>query len=82
MAISKFIYFSKTDIFISLWLFNSALGGAYAPPSVFFGWCICTAAQWNMWEINTGKCNVCDPFNKLTFTDFCHAVHQTKRTRS
>ena len=40
------------------------------------------AAQWNMWEINTGKCNVCDPFNKLTFTDFCHAVHQTKRTRS
>ena len=21
------------------------------------------APQWNMWEINTGKCNVCDPFN-------------------
>ena len=43
---------------------------------------MCDASQWNMWEINTGKCNVCDPFNKLTFTDFCHAVHQTKRTRS
>ena len=30
----------------------------------------CHATQWKKWEINTGKCNVWDPFHLLTFIDF------------
>ena len=25
--------------------------------------------------VATGKCNICDPFYYLTFTDFCRVVH-------
>ena len=39
-------------------------------------------AQCKIRELDTGKCNVCDPFNLLTFTDFCRVVHKTKPTGS
>ena len=32
--------------------------------------------------IRPETCTVCDSFLYVTFTDFCRAVHQTKRTRS
>ena len=40
------------------------------------------AAQWKTWGLNTGKSNICDPVNYLTFTDFFRIVHKTKSTGS
>ena len=33
-------------------------------------------------DLITGKCNVCDPVNYLTLTDFCRVVCKIKPTRS
>ena len=39
-------------------------------------------AQCTIGLIHPETCTVCDPFLYVTFTDFCHVVHQTKRMRS